>query len=193
MLKLSRGFRCPVNCSPTNVGFMQSRVLGKGSLVSSTLAYGCWRLAGSEGSESRSAEQRRHGIRAVLAAARQLFSESGYEGATIRDIAAAAGMSTGAVFANFTDKYEVEVAADAEGVEIADQLFNLLIRELIDLAHQEQSRARVANGAQRLLLALDAASRPPARRRSPPPPPPAGATRSCRGRRGAQWPCQAGR
>src|SRR3954452_1094086 len=43
----------------------------------------------------------------VLAAARRLFSESGYEGATIRDIAAAAGMSTGAVFANFTDKSDL--------------------------------------------------------------------------------------
>jgi AcrR family transcriptional regulator len=43
----------------------------------------------------------------VLAAARQLFSENGYEGATIRDIAAAAGMSTGAVFANFNDKSDL--------------------------------------------------------------------------------------
>lgn len=43
----------------------------------------------------------------VLAAARQLFSQQGYEGATIRDIAAAAGMSTGAVFANFSDKSEL--------------------------------------------------------------------------------------
>ena len=43
----------------------------------------------------------------VLAAARKLFSEHGYEGATIRDIAAAAGMSTGAVFANFTDKSDL--------------------------------------------------------------------------------------
>ncbi|MEW6016990.1 MAG: helix-turn-helix domain-containing protein, partial [Pseudomonadota bacterium] len=43
----------------------------------------------------------------VLAAARELFSTSGYEGATIRDIAAAAGMSTGAVFANFADKSEL--------------------------------------------------------------------------------------
>ena len=43
----------------------------------------------------------------VLAAARQLFSEQGYEGATIRDIAAAAGMSTGAVFANFSDKSDL--------------------------------------------------------------------------------------
>jgi AcrR family transcriptional regulator len=43
----------------------------------------------------------------VLAAARRLFSEQGYEGATIRDIANAAGMSTGAVFANFTDKSDL--------------------------------------------------------------------------------------
>jgi AcrR family transcriptional regulator len=43
----------------------------------------------------------------VLTAARQLFSEQGYEGATIRDIAAAAGMSTGAVFANFADKSDL--------------------------------------------------------------------------------------
>lgn len=43
----------------------------------------------------------------VLAAARTLFAGAGYEGATIRDIAAAAGMSTGAVFANFTDKSDL--------------------------------------------------------------------------------------
>lgn len=43
----------------------------------------------------------------VLAAARRLFSEQGYEGATIRDIASAAGMSTGAVFANFSDKSDL--------------------------------------------------------------------------------------
>jgi AcrR family transcriptional regulator len=43
----------------------------------------------------------------VLQAARRLFSEAGYEGATIRDIATAAGMSTGAVFANFADKSDL--------------------------------------------------------------------------------------
>lgn len=43
----------------------------------------------------------------VLEAARKLFSEHGYEGATIRDIASAAGMSTGAVFANFSDKADL--------------------------------------------------------------------------------------
>jgi AcrR family transcriptional regulator len=49
-------------------------------------------------------QQTRH---KVIAAARKLFSENGYEGATIRDIAAAAGMSTGAVFANFSDKSDL--------------------------------------------------------------------------------------
>ncbi len=55
----------------------------------------------------------------VLAAARKLFSEEGYEGATIRDIAAAAGMSTGAVFANFTDKSDLFreiITADCEAL-----------------------------------------------------------------------------
>ncbi len=43
----------------------------------------------------------------VLDAARGLFAERGYEPATIRDIAKSAGMSTGAVFANFQDKAEL--------------------------------------------------------------------------------------
>jgi AcrR family transcriptional regulator len=43
----------------------------------------------------------------VLAAARELFVAHGYEAATIRDIAKAAGMSTGAVFASFNDKAEL--------------------------------------------------------------------------------------
>ena len=43
----------------------------------------------------------------IVAAAKLLFSERGYEGATIRDIAKAAGMSTGAVFASFTDKSDL--------------------------------------------------------------------------------------
>ncbi|MEJ0065491.1 MAG: helix-turn-helix domain-containing protein [Caulobacteraceae bacterium] len=43
----------------------------------------------------------------IVAAAKMLFAERGYEGATIRDIAKAAGMSTGAVFASFTDKADL--------------------------------------------------------------------------------------
>ena len=43
----------------------------------------------------------------ILSAAKNLFTERGYEGATIRDIASGAGMSTGAVFASFTDKSDL--------------------------------------------------------------------------------------
>ncbi|HWA62533.1 MAG TPA: TetR/AcrR family transcriptional regulator [Caulobacteraceae bacterium] len=55
----------------------------------------------------------------ILASAKSLFAEKGYEGATIRDIAAAAGMSTGAVFASFTDKSDLFneiVGADREAL-----------------------------------------------------------------------------
>jgi AcrR family transcriptional regulator len=43
----------------------------------------------------------------LLGAARRLFAERGYEAATVRDIAAAADLSTGAVFASFADKAEL--------------------------------------------------------------------------------------
>lgn len=43
----------------------------------------------------------------ILQAARRMFIEYGYEAATIREIANAAGMSTGAVFSNFADKSEL--------------------------------------------------------------------------------------
>jgi predicted oxidoreductase len=46
---------------------MQTLQLGKSDLVSSRIAYGCWRLAGAEGSEP-SAERAEHGRKAVIAA-----------------------------------------------------------------------------------------------------------------------------
>jgi AcrR family transcriptional regulator len=53
----------------------------------------------------------------LIDAARRLFMERGYEGATVRDIAASAGLSTGAVFASFNDKTELfnaVLTADSE-------------------------------------------------------------------------------
>ena len=53
----------------------------------------------------------------LLQAAKALFVERGYDGATMRQIAAAAGLSTGAVFASFTDKadlFDAVLTADAE-------------------------------------------------------------------------------
>jgi len=53
--------------------------------------------------------------RKLLEAAKQLFMERGYDGATVRDIAAAANLSTGAVFASFSDKADL-----FNGVLLAD-------------------------------------------------------------------------
>jgi AcrR family transcriptional regulator len=55
----------------------------------------------------------------VLAAAKSVFAERGFEAATIRDIATAAELSTGAVFANFTDKAELFDAVMAADYEVA--------------------------------------------------------------------------
>ena len=77
----------------------------------------------------------------LLDAARALFADRGYEAATVRDIAAAANLSTGAVFASFADKadlfheviladYEqlgdLMAAAPDDGQPVKQRLLNLL-------------------------------------------------------------------
>jgi len=79
----------------------------------------------------------------VLAAARRLFSESGYEGATIRDIASAAGMSTGAVFANFTDK--------------SDLFREIMSGDMAELAEAMRDAAGRGRGVEDALLKMFAA------------------------------------
>jgi AcrR family transcriptional regulator len=80
----------------------------------------------------------------VLSAARQLFSEQGYEGATIRDIAAAAGMSTGAVFASFADK--------------SDLFREILFSDIEALGRtMREASATTANSAEERLLNIFAA------------------------------------
>jgi AcrR family transcriptional regulator len=76
----------------------------------------------------------------VLTAARRLFSEQGYEGATIRDIAAAAGMSTGAVFANFTDK--------------SDLFREIMLTDMSALADAMSTAAAGAPSAEQALLKM---------------------------------------
>lgn len=62
----------------------------------------------------------------LLDAARKLFAERGYEAATVRDIAAAADLSTGAVFASFSDKADLFTE-----VIVADfQTFNARMSEI---------------------------------------------------------------
>lgn len=50
----------------------------------------------------------------LIAAAKSLFIERGYDDATVRDIARATDLSTGAVFANFADKADLFAAVLAE-------------------------------------------------------------------------------
>ena len=62
--------------------------------------------------------------RRLIEAAKRLIMERGYEGATVRDIAARAGLSTGAVFASFNDKAELfdeVLTADCEAQVAAMQ------------------------------------------------------------------------
>jgi AcrR family transcriptional regulator len=56
---------------------------------------------------TRRAQAKQRTRQRLLDAARRLFAERGYEAATVRDIAAAADLSTGAVFASFADKAEL--------------------------------------------------------------------------------------
>ena len=71
------------------------------------IAIGGLTAASSAQRPSQRALAKRHTREKVLAAGKRLFAERGYDGATIRDIAGLAGMSTGAIFASFADKSDL--------------------------------------------------------------------------------------
>lgn len=77
------------------------------------------------------AKQRTRGK--VIEAARNLFAQRGYDAATIRDIAREAGMSTGAVFANFQDKSELFDTVLAEDLARLAEALNRGIKDGTDL------------------------------------------------------------
>lgn len=64
-------------------------------------------MAGS----TKRAEQKAETRAKLVRVSRHLFQAQGYEPVSIREIAAAAGMSTGAIFASFTGKRELYEAA----------------------------------------------------------------------------------
>ncbi|MEG2311898.1 TetR/AcrR family transcriptional regulator [Brevundimonas sp.] len=76
----------------------------------------------------------------VLEAARNLFAERGYDAATIRDIAKGAGMSTGAVFANFQDKAELFEAVFSDEMAALSEAFTA------GVAIEAGTSARLAGG-----------------------------------------------
>ena len=76
-------------------------------------------------------ETRKQATRArVLAAARDLFEEVGYEAATIRLIATRAGVATGSVFTTFENKQAILQAAMAERLDMLHAELSRIIPHL---------------------------------------------------------------
>ncbi|MFT3996152.1 MAG: helix-turn-helix domain-containing protein [Asticcacaulis sp.] len=92
----------------------------------------------------------------ILASAKALFRERGYEAATLRDIAREAGLSTGAVFANFSDKNEIFVkVVEEETARVITAAIDAhdTTRSLADrLHHQLLTAYQTAEGNARLIL-----------------------------------------
>ena len=104
----------------------------------------------------------------LLASARRLFTEKGYERATIRDIASGAGKSTGAVFASFSDKSDLfnaivldnrnalyaAMCVVAHGVPGASQPVEAVLLELFDVANPNACYRRVESVVPNQALAM---------------------------------------
>src|SRR5262245_8897712 len=74
----------------------------------------------------------------LLAAAVDVFVDQGYEGARVQDIARAAGLTTGAIYANFRGKNEllfdaIGARADAEIASILSEAQRRESRELFEV------------------------------------------------------------
>ena len=65
----------------------------------------------------------------IMVAAKRMFSTVGYDRATIRDIAAESGMSTGAVFVSFSSKSELFIALVLEDRIAAYEIVGETLRE----------------------------------------------------------------
>lgn len=75
------------------------------------------RVAHADRPLTKRALAKQHTRQKVLAKARELFRDRGYDGTTIRDIASEINMSIGAVFSNFSTKGSLLSAAVAEDYE----------------------------------------------------------------------------
>lgn len=91
---------------------VNAQVAGSLRAASRDLSDASVRIGRSTGGRGRT---RADGTRAkLLAAARTLFAERGYEGASLGDISAEAGFTKGAVYANFSSKEDVLLAVAAD-------------------------------------------------------------------------------
>jgi AcrR family transcriptional regulator len=97
-------------------------------------------------------DERRAATRAdLLEAAARVFARRGLNGASVDDVAAEAGYTSGAVYSNFRNKDELFVAAFEH--HVARQIRGVI--EARDHAGQDTPRARTAAIAQRWMEFLD--------------------------------------
>ncbi len=105
------------------------------------------------GSRAQSKERNRQKI---LESAMALFRERGYEAATLRDIARGAGLSTGALFANFNDKTEIFLTViEEENARVIQTMIDAHdpTLALVDRLHKQLIRGvEVARANARLIL-----------------------------------------
>lgn len=103
---LSQAVKQSVNEATTGVGAQLSRSLRD---ASRDLAEASVFIASSKGTQRRQAKAA-NTRQLLLSAARTLIATRGFEGASVGDIAAAAGFTKGAIYANFGDKEELLLA-----------------------------------------------------------------------------------
>ena len=70
----------------------------------------------------------------LLAAARAVFAEKGFDGATIEDVAAAAGVAKGTVYLYYRSKQELYSAVFREGMRALHQVTTERVQAAADLA-----------------------------------------------------------
>lgn len=90
----------------------------------------------------RQTERRARTRAALLRAALAAFAEKGYEGASIDTIAAAAGLSKGAVYANFPNKLDLYLAVIDSVADAAEERFG----RVAHLMSEGQDPLRAARG-----------------------------------------------
>lgn len=82
----------------------------------------------------------------VVEKARAAFEKHGYDAVTLRDVAKAAGVSTGAIFAHFHDKAELFEVAMGRKVPMA------VIKDMLIGAAERGEIPPLGNGAAAILL-----------------------------------------
>ncbi len=89
------------------------------------------------GNRAQSKERNR---RKILDSAMTLFRERGFEAATLRDIARGAGLSTGALFANFNDKNQIFITVvedeNARVIRVMREAYDEALN-LVDRLHKQ--------------------------------------------------------